>query len=67
MGISQVGLGTHLMESETWVIYSKEANTPIWKSSNKKDLTRMLIELKTHLGDKFDIKIYKEKNEGTSK
>lgn len=49
-----------------WAIYDKTTKIPIWTSSNKKDLTRILLELKTALGNKFYLGEYKEKNESTS-
>lgn len=44
-----------------WAICDKETGRAIWVSSNKKDLARMLNELKTALGSKFYLEDYKEK------
>ncbi len=43
-----------------WVIYSKDGDKPIWKSTDRQTLTRMMAELNKALGKKFYLKENKE-------
>lgn len=45
----------------TWVIADKKTKKPIWKSTDKEYLTRMLKELKANLGNKYYLKEYEER------
>ncbi len=44
-----------------WIIYSKDGNKPLWKSTDRETLSRLMAELNKTLGSKFYLKQYKEK------
>jgi hypothetical protein len=45
-----------------WIIYTKN-NKPLWKSSDKTVLEKLLKDLKENIGNKFYLKQIEEKNE----
>ncbi len=44
-----------------WIIYSKEGDKPLWKSTDRETLARMMAELNKVLGKKFYLKENEEK------
>lgn len=52
----------------TWVVYTKEAELPLWKSDNKSDLDIIVKQLPKAIKDKLYVAEAKkqERNESTS-
>lgn len=57
-------LETLLMANNSWAMYSKESDSPIWYGENLNDLIKIMAELNRSLGDKFYLDLYVPEEEG---